>query len=89
MKCVKSVKSLKNYEIGEIIRITDNEADEKVRTGYWTFTSKSEWKSNLNSNLQKLKKDIDEGLVKIGVSEQNRNLVQKELNTMKKGKNKK
>jgi hypothetical protein len=44
MKCIKSIKALKNTEIGEISRIDDVEAESKVRTGYWSYISKSEWK---------------------------------------------
>jgi hypothetical protein len=44
MKCIKSIKTLKNTEIGEILRIDDVEAESKVKTGYWSYISKSEWK---------------------------------------------
>jgi hypothetical protein len=44
MKCIKSIKTLKNTEIGEILRIDDIEAESKVKTGYWSYISKSEWK---------------------------------------------
>ena len=44
MKCIKSIKTLKNTEIGEIVRIDDVEAESKVKTGYWSYISKSEWK---------------------------------------------
>lgn len=48
MKCLKAVKSSKNVEVGTIVRINDNEADAKVKTGYWTYVSKSEWKAQKN-----------------------------------------
>ena len=44
MKCIKSIKALKNTEIGEILRIDDVEAESRVKTGYWSYISKSEWK---------------------------------------------
>ena len=44
MKCIKSIKTLKNTEIGEILIIDDVEAESKVKTGYWSYISKSEWK---------------------------------------------
>jgi hypothetical protein len=44
MKCIKSIKTLKNTEIGEILRIDDVEAESKVKTGYWSYISKTEWK---------------------------------------------
>lgn len=44
MKCIKSIKATKNTEIGQITRIDDNEAEAKVKTGYWAYIPKSEWK---------------------------------------------
>ena len=44
MKCIKCIKVAKGYEIDEIRRITDVEADERVKGGYWKFVPKSEWK---------------------------------------------
>lgn len=44
MKCIKSIKATKNTEIGVITRIDDKEAELKVKGGYWSYISKSEWK---------------------------------------------
>jgi hypothetical protein len=44
MKCIKSIKATKNTEIGVITRIDDNEAELKVKGGYWYYIPKSEWK---------------------------------------------
>ena len=44
MKCIKVIKQTKSYELGEIRRMDDLEAEVKVKTGYWTFCPKSEWK---------------------------------------------
>jgi hypothetical protein len=44
MKCIKCIKVAKGYELDEIRRITDVEADERVKGGYWKFVPKSEWK---------------------------------------------
>jgi hypothetical protein len=44
MKCIKTIKKTNSREIGEIIRIEENEAENKVKTGYWTYCPKSEWK---------------------------------------------
>jgi hypothetical protein len=44
MKCIKSIKATKNTEVGHITRIDDNEAEAKVKTGYWAYVPKSEWK---------------------------------------------
>jgi hypothetical protein len=53
MKCIKSIKTLKNTEIGEILRIDDVEAESKVKTGYWSYISKSEWKLSRRKNSSK------------------------------------
>ena len=44
MKCIKCIKVAKGYELDEIRRIIDVEADERVKGGYWKFVPKSEWK---------------------------------------------
>ena len=44
MKCIKSIKATKNTEIGHITRIDDIDAEAKVKTGYWAYVPKSEWK---------------------------------------------
>lgn len=46
MKCIKSIKSTKNTDTGVIIRTTDVEAESKVKTGYWSYVPKSEWKES-------------------------------------------
>jgi hypothetical protein len=45
MKCIKVIKQAKSYELGEIRRVDNSEADLKVSTGYWAFCPKSEWKA--------------------------------------------
>ena len=45
MKCIKTIKEAKSYTLGEIRRVTDIEADERVKGGYWKFVPKSEWKA--------------------------------------------
>ena len=44
MKCIKCIKVAKGYELDEIRRVSDIDADEKVKGGYWKFIPKSEWK---------------------------------------------
>ena len=46
MKCIKSIKPTKNTEVGQIVRINDIEAESKVKTGYWAYVAKSEWKES-------------------------------------------
>lgn len=44
MKCIKAVKETKNYKVGDILRVSDVEANDKVATTYFQFIPKSEWK---------------------------------------------
>jgi hypothetical protein len=44
MKCIKLIKATKNTEIGLITRIDDKEAELKIKSGYWSYIPKSEWK---------------------------------------------
>lgn len=49
MKCIKSIKPSKNTEVGTILRVENEESELKVLTGYWEYTSKSNWKKNRTS----------------------------------------
>ena len=44
MKCIKCIKVAKGYNLDEIRRVDDIDADERVKGGYWKFVPKSEWK---------------------------------------------
>jgi len=44
MKCIQAIKASKYSAVGDIKRVKEDEADEKVSTGYWKFVPKSEWK---------------------------------------------
>ncbi len=44
MKCIKCIKQTKNYDLNEIRRTENQDAEEKVASGVWMFISKSEWK---------------------------------------------
>ena len=45
MKTIKSIKTTKQIQVGEIKRVHEKEADSDVRSGYWKYVPKSEWKS--------------------------------------------
>lgn len=45
MKTIKSIKATKQIQVGQIKRVTEKEADSDVRSGYWKYVPKSEWKS--------------------------------------------
>lgn len=44
MKCIKCIKVAKGYDLDEVRRMDDIDANEKVKTGYWKFVPKSEWR---------------------------------------------
>jgi len=44
MKCIKCIKIAKGYELDEVRRISDEDAEDKVKGGYWKYVPKSEWK---------------------------------------------
>ena len=44
MKCIRCIKVAKGYQLDEIRRVADIDADERVKGGYWKFIPKSEWK---------------------------------------------
>lgn len=45
MKCIKSIKATKNTEVGVFMRTSEEEAETKVKTGFWAYAPKSEYKS--------------------------------------------
>lgn len=45
MKTIKAIKATKNTEVDKIKRVTDKEADDNVRSGYWKYVPKSELKT--------------------------------------------
>jgi hypothetical protein len=52
MKCIKLIKTSKGHELGEILRIDDNEAELRVKGGNWAFASKTEYKLYKNPEYQ-------------------------------------
>jgi len=44
MKCIKCIKVAKGYELDEIRRVSEIDAEERVKGGYWKYVPKSEWK---------------------------------------------
>jgi hypothetical protein len=44
MKCIKCIKVAKGYDLDEVRRVSDEDADDRVKGGYWKFVPKSEWK---------------------------------------------
>jgi hypothetical protein len=46
MKCIKAIKANGNSKIGDIIRVDELTAMQRVEGGSWMYTSKSEWKNS-------------------------------------------
>ena len=59
MKCIKAIKSQKTAEIGDMARINDVDAEIRVRTGYWKYIPKSEWKNKNNESSETQNAKID------------------------------
>ncbi len=55
MKCIQAVKASKYSEIGEIRRVDNIDAQEKVTGGYWKFIPKSEWKLATRKQKEEVK----------------------------------
>jgi hypothetical protein len=53
MKCIKCIRQTKTYDLDEIRRVSDQDADEKVKSGTWKFIPKSEWKATLQKAVVK------------------------------------
>lgn len=45
MKCVKVIKSIMGKEPGHVIRTTDKDAQDRVKSGFWAYAPKSEYKA--------------------------------------------
>lgn len=67
MKCIKVIKQTKSYELGTIRRMDDLEADVKVKTGYWAFCPKSEWK--LATRKVKVNEVVNESTEELSIEE--------------------
>jgi hypothetical protein len=52
MKCIKLIKSSKGHEIGEVLRVNDDEADLRIKGGYWSFAPKTEYKLYKNPDYK-------------------------------------
>jgi hypothetical protein len=52
MKCIKLIKASKGHEIGEVLRVNDDEADLRVKGGYWSFAPKTEYKLYKNPDYK-------------------------------------
>lgn len=65
MKCITATRDTKTHKKGEIVRIGDKEANERVDTGYWAFISKSEWKKVIRVPKQEEEKKVEKKSKKV------------------------
>jgi hypothetical protein len=45
MKCIKAIRSFGKSKTGDVVRVDDTTAFERVLEGSWIYTSKMEWKT--------------------------------------------
>ena len=69
MKCIKCIKVAKGYEIDEIRRVSDIDADERVKGGYWKFIPKSEWKGTLKKAVVKNDTIVSPDVAELSIEE--------------------
>ena len=77
MKCIKCIKVAKGYDLDEVRRMDDIDANEKVKTGYWKFVPKSEWKAE----RRPAKKEVE-----VVVEVEEKTIAEKQLSKKKKDK---
>jgi hypothetical protein len=58
MKCIKAIKDSYQGKLGEIKRVSDNEAENRVKSGLWKYVSKSEYKQQNAPLIDVIKKPI-------------------------------
>jgi hypothetical protein len=58
MKCIQLIKSLKNVELNTIARVDNNDAESKVQSGYWSYVSKSKWKTATRAEVVEAKVEV-------------------------------
>ena len=70
MKCINCIKVAKGYQIDEIRRVSDEDADERVKGGYWKFIPKSEWKlaTRKTKSVQVIEQPTEE-IVELSIEE--------------------
>jgi len=70
MKCIKCIKVAKGYQIDEIRRVADIDADERVKGGYWKFIPKSEWKLATRKPTQQPKVEVvSDTIIELSIEE--------------------
>jgi hypothetical protein len=76
MKCIKTIKKTNSREIGDVIRTEEKDADAKVKTGFWGYCPKSEWKALTRRVKSVSKKQTEEDSEDKPVTKRGKNSVQ-------------
>ena len=63
MKCIQAIKEGKYSNIGDIKRVDNLDAMQKVDSGYWKYIAKSEWKSATRKAKEEPKEEVIEQTV--------------------------
>ena len=69
MKCIKCIKVAKGYQLDEIRRVSDEDADDRVKGGYWKFIPKSEWKGTLKRAVVKNDTVVSTDVAELSIEE--------------------
>lgn len=64
MKCIKSIRTTKEVELGEIKRVDDKTAQNMVGS-VWQYVSKTEWKSSIRTNSEPIRKQVIEDVEQV------------------------
>ena len=84
MKCIKNIKASKSYDLNEIRRTDDIEAEQKVKSGNWVYIPKSEWKNT----VRKVVKQVEPTPIVEQSVYQEETASEKQLKSKKRGKSK-
>ena len=60
MKSIKAIKESKTVRIGDMARLSDLDAEERVRLGSWMYISKAEYKKGTTIEVTQSKKIEEE-----------------------------
>ena len=83
MKCIKAIKTSKKAEVGTILRVDDVEAEARVKSTYWVYIPKAEWKvaqPKEESKVEEPVKTISDSVIK---GYQNETISEKQLKRKK------
>lgn len=68
MKCIKAIKRFGTNKVGDIVRIDNESAIQRVSEGSWIFVPKTEWK-NIGKTTEEVKtkvvQEVDDTDVKV------------------------